>query len=340
MNRLLFVTSATSGGGAEKSINSVADELASRGWDVVLAPLSGNIGELQNKKFQIGDTHSSCNSRALGIFISIVKMNFLVKKWKPDSIVLNCEVPELVGAFLFTKSKLIVVQHTSIPWKKHRMLGWIVRKLIRFRKATWCGVSDHFQIWPFGITVFSVLPNPLEVELMTKPSPIPTHLIRLLYVGRLSEEKNPKTAVEVAAMLNVELEIVGTGSLLTSLKTIAQELGVRVNFHGYLDNPWTVYKPGDLLIVPSKFEGDGLVILEALKHGIPMIIAGISDFRRFEFPEINYAESTQDYSKKIRDSRNNLQVFQISEGLVKKILHPRDLSRVVIEWESLFQKLS
>jgi glycosyltransferase involved in cell wall biosynthesis len=94
------------------------------------------------------------------------------------------------------------------------------------------------------------------------------------------------------------------------------------------------------LIVPSKFEGDGLVILEALKHVIPIIISNISDFRRFGFPEINYGESIENYSEKIIQSRDRLEDFQISEELVAKILGPRELSNVVTEWESLFEKLS
>jgi glycosyltransferase involved in cell wall biosynthesis len=201
-------------------------------------------------------------------------------------------------------------------------------------------VSDHFRIWPFGKTAFAVLPNLLEIGPMINPSPVSKSLKRLLFVGRLSEEKNPQVAVEVAAKLNVEIQIVGIGSLQTYLKEYTNTLGVRVNFHGYLDNPWEVYRPGDLLIVPSKFEGDGLVILEALKHGIPMIISNISDFRRFGFPEINYGESIENYSEKIIQSRDRLEDFQISEELVAKILGPRELSNVVTEWESLFEKLS
>jgi glycosyltransferase involved in cell wall biosynthesis len=103
----------------------------------------------------------------------------------------------------------------------------------------------------------------------------------LLYVGRVAHEKNigfllrmfQHVATQVANALFI---IAGEGPALQSLHALAKELGIaeRVNSIGYLDRDTELldcYRAGDLFIFASRTETQGLVLLEALAQGTPVV---------------------------------------------------------------------
>lgn len=98
---------------------------------------------------------------------------------------------------------------------------------------------------------------------------------KLLAVARLEKEKNVSLAIESFAKAAPEdacLIIVGEGSERASLESQAQKLDIipRVFFEGFQETvPY--YALADLVLVPSHFEGYGLVIIEALASGKPVL---------------------------------------------------------------------
>ncbi|MEK7613187.1 MAG: glycosyltransferase, partial [Patescibacteria group bacterium] len=66
--------------------------------------------------------------------------------------------------------------------------------------------------------------------------------------------------------------VLGRGSELNSLQSLAQELGIEANvvFEPYQD-PFPFYKAADLLLLTSQYEGYGMVIVEALLSGCPVV---------------------------------------------------------------------
>ena len=98
---------------------------------------------------------------------------------------------------------------------------------------------------------------------------------KLLAVSRLEQEKNINLAISAFAKTAPKdtcLIIVGDGRQIRMLKRCAQDLGVmgRVFFEGQQD-PAPYYALTDLVLVPSKYEGYGLVIVEALAAGKPVL---------------------------------------------------------------------
>lgn len=109
------------------------------------------------------------------------------------------------------------------------------------------------------------------------PSP-PGHL-RLLYVGRAVRTKGLRDAVRALARLkdlpNVTLDAVGGGEDLEPCRREAEQLGVagRIVFHGRLA-PKSVdahYANADVFLFPSFREPTGIVIFEAMRHGLAVI---------------------------------------------------------------------
>lgn len=110
---------------------------------------------------------------------------------------------------------------------------------------------------------------------------IPLDAPTLLYVGRVAHEKNIGFLLRMFAeaaqtITNALFVIAGEGPALSSLQTEASSLGIaaRVKFIGYLDRDTELldcYASGDLFVFASRTETQGLVLLEALAQGTPVV---------------------------------------------------------------------
>lgn len=99
-------------------------------------------------------------------------------------------------------------------------------------------------------------------------------LTRFLFVGRLIESKGLDVLLEAFSRLETgELSIAGDGPLRGSIEAAAAQ-DPRIRFHGYVDGDALadVYRQADVLVVPSLYEPWGLVVHEALAHGLPVIL--------------------------------------------------------------------
>jgi phosphatidylinositol alpha-1,6-mannosyltransferase len=111
--------------------------------------------------------------------------------------------------------------------------------------------------------------------------------LTLLFVGRLISRKGVNLAIEGLAAAdsdNVELIIAGTGRLKQSLQQLARDCGVadRVSFLGYIPDEElpVLYSSVDATVFTSNYEGFGLVFLESLAAGTPVIgtrVGGLPD---------------------------------------------------------------
>lgn len=99
----------------------------------------------------------------------------------------------------------------------------------------------------------------------------------ILGVGRLAPEKDFRTLLEAFASVTDEREtrliVLGDGPEHSSLETRAAELEVadRVDFPGFVDNPYTYMRNADLFVLSSKLEGMPNVLVEALAVGTPVV---------------------------------------------------------------------
>jgi glycosyltransferase involved in cell wall biosynthesis len=109
--------------------------------------------------------------------------------------------------------------------------------------------------------------------------------LKLLWVGRFTDIKDPAYAVKVIEELErlspdkFELNMVGGGELFERIKKSAQNLPI--TFSGWLDKPFENSGYFDLLMLTSKNEGMGLVMLEAANYQKPTVarsVGGVGEF--------------------------------------------------------------
>ena len=158
--------------------------------------------------------------------------------------------------------------------------------------------------------------------------------IKLLWVGRFTDIKDPLYAINVMKELNKSqpnqflLKMVGGGELLNEVKSYADNLPV--TFTGWLDKPFASAGYFDLLLLTSKNEGMGLVILEAANYARPTISRDIGGVR--EFIEDNVSDFLVDgnselMAKRILDLNKE---FCDRLGANAKILLSKNFSDVVL----------
>jgi glycosyltransferase involved in cell wall biosynthesis len=104
----------------------------------------------------------------------------------------------------------------------------------------------------------------------------------VLFVGRLRIQKSVDTLLEAVSAIgpripNLLVLLVGEGEEEERLRTMARSLGLDgvVEFRGTTAHPEHYFAAADIFVLPSIFEGLGLVVLEAFRAGIPVVATNI-----------------------------------------------------------------
>ena len=87
------------------------------------------------------------------------------------------------------------------------------------------------------------------------------------------------------------------------------------------------------------FEGDGLVIVEAVLRGIPILLNDIPDLRRFQLPEINYCSNVNEFSQTLICNLESVEKFIVSRDTVEVITSSRDPKFVANQWSDFLKEL-
>ena len=141
------------------------------------------------------------------------------------------------------------------------------------------GISTNAEVIPTGLQVHSFAEAD-GVAFRTKYGIAQKRKV-LLYVGRVAFEKNINFLLVMAKELiskqpDFLLVITGEGPAEASLHKQAKELKLdrNIQFIGYLDRTTELnacYKSADIFVFSSKSETQGLVLLEAMAQGTPVV---------------------------------------------------------------------
>ncbi len=140
---------------------------------------------------------------------------------------------------------------------------------------------DRVDLWQRGVDTEMFVPELASREMRSRLSENNPDSPLLLYVGRLGAEKEIERIKPVlAAIPDARLALVGDGPHRQTLEQYFA--GTPTNFVGYLKGQElaTAYASADAFIFPSRTETLGLVLLEAMAAGTPVVAArsgGIPD---------------------------------------------------------------
>jgi glycogen synthase len=105
----------------------------------------------------------------------------------------------------------------------------------------------------------------------------------ILYVGRLHiKNKGLDTLLNAMQTLDTKLLLIGRGRDENMLRNMIRNLGLRnVEIVGFVSEERKIQllEGGSILVLPSRFEGWGIVVLEAAACGMPVIVSDIPELR-------------------------------------------------------------
>lgn len=141
------------------------------------------------------------------------------------------------------------------------------------------GVKSHAEVIPTGLQEHSFVPG--DGPGFRRRYGIAPDRPVMLFVGRVAHEKNIGFLLRMALQVkhsrpDILLVLAGEGPALEQLRKEAQALGLQDNtlFLGYLDRKTELndcYRMADVFVFSSLTETQGLVLLEAMAQGVPVV---------------------------------------------------------------------
>jgi glycosyltransferase involved in cell wall biosynthesis len=335
----VVVTNSSSGGGAERTMNSLVNLLHNNHVDVAIFPI--NDGDV-DAVVPVCEVISPVRNWKAGLtptILSFFAFRSKISRINPSLVIANCELPELYSVFLPFKIKLIFVEHTSRPWRKHRILGILVRLLARLRNVNWVLVSDHLVKKRIFKNPVFIIPNLISGRENPLAEGNSAHS-RIVYIGRLSHEKDPEMFLDIVKLSGRPATIIGNGILAEELTSHSLNENLPVQFLGHLNNPWGEIRRNDIVVITSQFEGDGLVLLEAISRDLPVLVRDIPDLRRFNLPDWCYFQNVAGATSRLSELSENSASLRVPPDIAERILSTRNEESISGLWVGLIERLT
>lgn len=203
-----------------------------------------------------------------------------VTRLAPDVVHAHWWFPSGVScAWAGNARPLVVTLHGSdVRLAEHSTLAQAGFRYVAARAAVVSGVSAWLatRASAFSPTLsVSVAPMPVDLDLFRPGSGAPTDSI--LFVGRLNAQKGVRDLLGAmpSTSQGVTLDIVGDGADRGTLEDLSRSLKLekRVRWHGALPQRAVapLYRSASVVAIPSRNEGLGLVAVESLLSGVPVV---------------------------------------------------------------------
>ncbi|MGO9645095.1 MAG: glycosyltransferase [Candidatus Bathyarchaeia archaeon] len=170
---------------------------------------------------------------------------------------------------------------------KHRKLLFAsASNLTDFFLAATQGIAEEIHSL-FGIPAkrIAVLPPSVDSNAIIANRSMPvnhpaftqSHVPVIIASGRLNRTKRYDILLQAASVLSARIKfnlvILGEGPLRSELEQLTSKLGItdRTFFLGSVSNPWPYISKASLLVLSSDYEGFGLVLIEAMVCGVPVV---------------------------------------------------------------------
>ena len=219
--------------------------------------------------------------------ISIKEIRRVIKKYNPDIIHAHDFTASIISSLVKGKVKLISHIHNNYPWMKKINLRTIIYLIstIRYYKILLVSnsVLEEYVFRKFLKNKAIVIGNPIDISKTIKEAQkgIINENYDLAFLGRLAEQKNPLEFIEIVHELNKKIDIsavmIGTGNKEKDCRDLINKYNLQgiIELKGFLKNPYVVLKNCKILCMTSIFEGYGLVAIEALTLGKPVVATNV-----------------------------------------------------------------
>lgn len=281
--RVLLTNENRGFGGAEVHTLEVARGLAARGHYVHLAAKKGSwlAGQEANRK----STGASLTVHLVPMSsevdpVSVAVFRALMRRHRIEAVHAQA-TRDLVLAALARKTlkappRLIKSEHTFLGSHRSQLCDWAYRGADRLvcvsealrgqMIAALGGPPEHYTVVPNGIDLDRICPGYSAHPKLREGRWVGA-------VGSLIPGKGQEDFLQAATRLRTDIRLVvaGDGPEKERLERLAEELGLKVWFPGFVEDPISVLAGLEVVVVPSHQETFSLVSLEAMALGKPLV---------------------------------------------------------------------
>lgn len=303
---------------------------------------------------------------------SVIKLRKILKKIKPDIIYMHSSMAGAVGRItnIFNfKVKLLYNAHgwyfnAKISKKKQKMYA-LIEKILAFRTTKIVNISKaeydsalEYKIAPKkkmclieNAIDFSKFKDCIKYREQTRNQfNIKENEMLIGVVGRLSEQKDPITILKAFEILcknykNLKLMYVGSGELEEEVKQYAKQSDLldKIIITGWVNDVEKYIPAFDIAVLPSKWEGFGLAIVEYMVCNKPIIASNVGGITDIIISEKNgLLFEVGDYEELSKKINFLIQNNEIANNIVeenKKHCKKYDISLLIKKHEELFENM-
>lgn len=289
-HRITCITLDMGCGGTQHVMHVITKELTDAGHAVSLILADGSTSDFYEVDHRVHRTETLAPDRSVfhpldlkSRFRRIQRLRKLILETQPD-VVISFEdflSVEVLISLSGCNIPVIVSEHNE-PTKHKIPLRWRILRRIYYPKAHAVTVlNDSIHQWSKKIFLpwpSVVLPNPLEPAppLATPPPWIGPRTI--IGLGRLVHQKGFDILIDAFQQIadqapEWELSILGDGPEFPKLTSQIQQSGLqkRIRLVGRVSSPRSILPHAGLFVMPSRYEAFGIVLIEAMDAGLPLI---------------------------------------------------------------------
>lgn len=236
-----------------------------------------------------GDIKNSLNKKGVKFFplekFSLKNLRKVIDEFKPDIVHAHDLKAVALVSLLNKKYKKIAHIHVNDKTKMGKLsIKSLLLKFVakRFSHIFWVSKScfDDYKYKSKLQQKSTILYNIINLDNLNNLAQQDTssYDYDMIYLGRLSYQKNPLRLLEIAKELqqknkHFKFAIIGSGTYEQEMKDfiIKNNLSNNVIMLGFLNNAYKLLSQSKLMIMTSLFEGTPMCALESLALGVPII---------------------------------------------------------------------
>ena len=288
---LLNVVTAPSGGGAEALVFELGKRLSDQG--VKNEVYYFNLG--RNKKLLYDNEFSFDLSSRNPLAILRLRRLFKLKLKTVPSLLIHAHLTwpfyyVAIASFGLKNISLVYTEHNTSNKRRYFPAFKYFERLVysRYKKIICIsqGVRDSLSYWIGGrlSQKIIVINNGSKIYNFSERDPVEDRDFRLISVGSLTFKKNFSTAIFAISLIANKIDsytIVGDGPERKFLEGLIQRLSLenKVKIIGWSNNVEYYLKESDIQLIPSLWEGFGLVAVEGMSTGLPVVSSDVDGLR-------------------------------------------------------------